>query len=69
MEVNKEKLKTFLYLLMRDHVPCGEIEGIMVKSIGAVMEGSPNESFDFTPSTFSNKYLVGHIEDIIKRLS
>ncbi len=52
---SKDKLVTFLYILMRDHLPLGEVEGIMMNHI--------NDK----ESTFTNGWLANYAKDIARR--
>jgi len=53
---SKDKLVSFLYVLMRDHLPCGAIEEIMLKHI-------TNKE-----TNFCNGWLANHAKDIAERL-
>ena len=53
-----DPLVGFLYLLMRDHILCGDIESIM-----KVIEGSKSNSVEYT-----NGYLAKYAENISNRL-
>jgi hypothetical protein len=55
---SSSKLVVFLYLLMRDHLPVGEIERIMLEV-----------SADSMPVTYTNGWLAQHCKDIEKRLN
>lgn len=67
---NEEKLKMFLYVLMRDKIPSGDVEDIMRNFIGAPLSTSlnPNKGFEFKIGEYSNKYLEAHVLDIMTRL-
>jgi hypothetical protein len=52
---SEDPLVVLLYLLMRDHIPSGDIEGIL-KDI-------QNEEYEF-----SNGWLANHAKDIAERL-
>jgi hypothetical protein len=68
--MDEEKVKTFLYILMRDTIACGHIEHIMREFIGTPMSTSlsGDPGFEFQPGEFSNKFLEAHVLDIISRL-
>jgi hypothetical protein len=53
---SKDKLVCFLYILMRDYIPCGKVEEIMYEQI------SDEES------VFTNGYLAKYAQDIAERL-
>lgn len=55
---NAMKLTTFLYLLMRDTVPTGEVARI-VKEIESSLDQEP---------CFTNKHLASYAEEIAKKL-
>ena len=60
-EDGNDPLATFLYILIRDHLPAGEVEGILKKHIfpdGKKFEGDE----------FSNGWLARYAKDISKRL-
>ena len=40
----------------------------MINYLGLVMDNSTNKGFDFKPGSFSNQYLLNHVNDIICRL-
>jgi hypothetical protein len=69
--INEEKLKMFLYVLMRDTVVPGEIERIMRGHLEAPLSTSLSIKAvgEFKPGQFSNKYLEAHVMDIISRFS
>jgi hypothetical protein len=54
---SSDPLVAFLYLLMRDHLPCGRVEDIL-EDIGPAPFGHE----------FTNGFLAQHAEDIAKRL-
>ena len=51
------KLVSFLYLLMRDHLPAGVVEGIIQEV-----------TIDSTPVQFTNGWLASYSKDIEERL-
>ena len=51
------RLAGFLYELMRDHLPAGKVEGILLN----ILEGFPNEEIRFTNGWLA-KYAI-HIAD------
>lgn len=55
-EVSRNKVVSFLYELMRDHVPTGVAEH--------VVKNSENDE----PTTFSNGYLARYAKDLARRL-
>lgn len=55
-----ERFVDFMYILMRDHLPCGDVEGILITHV-EYTEG--NES-----SEFSNKGLEKYAREIVKRI-
>ena len=52
-----DKLVSFLYVLMRDHLPAGAVEEIMLKQVELKGE-----------SVFTNGWLAEYSKDIAKRL-
>lgn len=55
---SKDKLTCFLYMLMRDGLPCGVVEGIMLK-----MADNGEEPYEYC-----NGWLAQYADDIRKRL-
>lgn len=60
--VNDDRLTSFLYELMRDHVPPGEVEKL-------VRDLELDDSHGNTSSLFSNGWLACYAEDLAKRLT
>ena len=58
--MNKTKLITFIYLLVRDYVPTGQIGNILVQ-LEAFKE---DETVDFT-----NKFMEEYAKDVVERLT
>ena len=55
-ENSKDKLVTFIYILVRDHIPMGKIESIM------------QEHVNDKEALFTNGYLARYSKDVAKRL-
>lgn len=58
LSIQRDKLVCFLYLLIRDTVPPGEIERIMKE----VEKAS-------APMTYSNSFVAGYAESLVKRMA
>jgi hypothetical protein len=56
------KLVDFLYTLMRDHIPPGDVERLVCEAVDNY-ERSPQE-----PNLYSNGWLARYAEDLAKRL-
>lgn len=54
---SNDKLVCFLYVLMRDYLPCGDIESIVLEHIG-------NQKVEF-----ANGWLANYAKDIAGRLN
>jgi hypothetical protein len=61
-ETSDDPLVSFLYLLMRDHLPCGQIEAIMKE----IPVQAPDEDSDC--AVFSNGWLARHAKHLAARL-
>lgn len=59
-----EKLVAFLYVLMRDEVPCGKVEGILQKHVMVAALARPGD-----PVEYSNKHLEAYAREIAGKLS
>ena len=59
--ITNDKLVVFLYILMRDHIPCGVIESIYKEHI--VLSHEYIKEF-----LFSNGWLAEYAKDIVNRL-
>lgn len=59
---SSDPLVSFLYILMRDHLPAGVVEGIMQKHV--VLEGTD----DGDESQFSNGFIARYAKDVAARL-
>jgi hypothetical protein len=57
MSDSNDKLVTFLYILLRDHLPSGVVEGIMINH--AEKGGTP---------VFSNPFTEGHARELAGRM-
>lgn len=55
-----DRLVGFLYVLMRDHVPSGVVEGILVEHVEAAA--------DRPTRVFSNGWLAEHAKNVASRL-
>jgi len=63
-EVNsKDKLVQFLYILMRDHLPPGTVEGIIRDHVESLPHRPASEIY------FTNGWLAKYAEDIRDRLT
>ncbi len=51
------RLVSFLYMLMRDHLPCGEVEKLV-----------QNDTDTFEDVTFTNGWLATYAQDLADRL-
>ena len=58
MSESFERLTAFLYILMRDHLPSGTVEKIMMDHVDVIIE---------TP-VYSNQHLVAHAREIADRI-
>ena len=58
MSDNNDKLVAFLYILLRDHLPAGVVEEIMVNHV---------EKFSGTP-VFDNPFTEGHARELAGRM-
>lgn len=56
---SKDSLVSFLYILMRDHLPIGTIEAIMLQHI----------QYGQHDSQFTNGWLANYAKDIADRLN
>lgn len=57
---SKSKLVAFIYLIMRDHVPPGEIEELMREHVHLIKADENVE--------FSNGWMAEHAKDVARRL-
>jgi len=57
---SRSKLVSFLYILMRDHLPAGEVEDIMLHDVDVLPK---DENCSYT-----NGWLARYAEDLAKRL-
>lgn len=55
-EISSDPLVSFLYELMRDYLPCGKVEEIMINSL------------DGKECLFTNGYLARYAKNIAKKL-
>jgi hypothetical protein len=53
------RLASFLYSLMRDHLPLGVVEGLVHEA----------EQFSFATTVFSNEHLARYAIELAKRLN
>jgi hypothetical protein len=57
--LNEDRLKTFLYILLRDELPAGVLERIMRDHVSMV---------DERRHTYSNLFLADYAENLARRL-
>jgi hypothetical protein len=60
---SSDRLAQFLYILMRDYLPSGAVEGIMEKYVERALW--PDQT---RKAVFSNGYLAEHAKDLAARL-
>ena len=56
---NKERLVSFLYILMRDHLPSGVVEEIMLRHV----------EISVTGVEYSNPHLFAHAQELEARIN
>lgn len=61
--LQKERLKVFMYLLLRDALPSGRVTEI----VNEVQEGFASGR-GITEATFSSKGIAAHAEEMVDRL-
>lgn len=57
--MKNKKLVSFLYILMRDHLPSGAVEGIMENHVKKIDKKKP---------VFTNEHLKAHAVELAERL-
>ena len=55
----EQRLKVFLYILLRDHLTSGYVEGIIKEHVNKIGDGG----IDFT-----NSHLAEYSEDLVERI-
>jgi hypothetical protein len=66
-------MEAFLYILLRDHLPAGEVEGIVRTHVelprlnGSVAGRSPRAGA--APGVFSNDHMAAYAKELAQRLA